>query len=133
MLHFQQSCYNDCGGSLVFFSLSQCLKLSGILRFVWLQRPTTPRHPSYPGKSVLQFCCFPTAPLHTGRGLHLTLIRNEAAYFACIHQVLTSCDPISPPTEGEKRVYFIGDSHCSTPAWRHINIKVLINLIYLLQ
>lgn len=57
--------------------------------------------------------------LHNDRGLHLTLLRNEAAFYSCISYVMKV--PFSPLPQNPKFVYFAADSHCISPAWRVIN------------
>ncbi|XP_064639076.1 uncharacterized protein LOC135494744 [Lineus longissimus] len=59
------------------------------------------------------------APLHDGKMLHTTDIRNEAAYFYCISKVICDCQPEIPKMDG-KFIYHLGDSHCLTSAWRCI-------------
>ena len=53
---------------------------------------------------------------HEGRDLHVTVIRNEAAYFSTINHVMRV--PIEPLPASPKFVYFVSDSHCIPPAWR---------------
>ncbi|XP_077987691.1 uncharacterized protein LOC144442265 isoform X2 [Glandiceps talaboti] len=60
-------------------------------------------------------------PCHKGRDLHLTLIRNEAAYYATISQLMTI--NMYPLPQNPKFIYFASDSHCLTPAWRTIEYK----------
>ena len=59
--------------------------------------------------------------LHDGRGLHLTLLRNEAAFYSCISHVMKV--PFSPLPQNPKFIYFASDSHCISPAWRMINYR----------
>ncbi|KAG2443101.1 hypothetical protein HYH02_009515 [Chlamydomonas schloesseri] len=83
--------------------------------------------------------------------LHTTLIRNEAAYFGCVQQLLAP--PHTPPqpqpqpqpsagagagaaVEGQgaetaavptgsaaRPLYLCGDSHCLSAAWRHVTLR----------
>ena len=54
--------------------------------------------------------------LHEGRGLHLTFLRNEAAYFySCISHVMKV--PFSHLPQNPEFIYFASDSHCISPAW----------------
>jgi tetratricopeptide (TPR) repeat protein len=53
--------------------------------------------------------------------LHHTSIRNEAAYFSCIAQILTEHPPPSDPGS-TKEVFLIGDSHCLSSAWRTVEL-----------
>ncbi|GAM29273.1 hypothetical protein SAMD00019534_124490 [Acytostelium subglobosum LB1] len=53
-------------------------------------------------------------PLRKDRNLHLTVTRNEQAYFMCISQLMTFRElpiPNYPP------IYIAGDSHSTVPAW----------------
>lgn len=62
-------------------------------------------------------------PLSVNRDLHLTNIRNEAAYFTCISQVVKTSDRLHTPQKEDKVLYFVGDSHCITPAWQQIQFR----------
>lgn len=56
--------------------------------------------------------------------LHKTLIRNEAAYYACAAQLMTSAPP--PPYNADaaaKPIYLVGDSHVMPAAWRHVTLR----------
>ncbi|XP_078613296.1 uncharacterized protein LOC144882989 [Branchiostoma floridae x Branchiostoma japonicum] len=69
-------------------------------------------------------------PAHADRDLHTTLIRNEAAYYSTISQVMKiklnpSCLENSP-----QFVYLAGDSHCITPAWRSIQYKGATHVLH---
>ena len=57
--------------------------------------------------------------LHQDRELHLTLLRNEAAFYSCISHVMEV--PFSPLPCNPNFVYFASDSHCIPPSWRTIN------------
>ena len=57
--------------------------------------------------------------VHKDRGLHLTLLRNEAAFYSCISQVMKV--PFSPLPFNPNFVYFASDSHCISPSWRAID------------
>lgn len=57
--------------------------------------------------------------VHNGRGLHLTLLRNEAAFFSCISHTMKV--PFLPLPHNPKFIYFASDSHCISPAWRVID------------
>ena len=57
--------------------------------------------------------------VHKDRGLHLTLLRNEAAFYSCISLVMR--EPFSPLPCNPNFVYFASDSHCISPSWRAIN------------
>ena len=69
-------------------------------------------------------------PCYKGRDLHLTDIRNEAAYFNCIAEIFRIWETSPVPLQhrgnlsGRKCIYFLGDSHCIPPAWNDIYIKV---------
>ena len=49
--------------------------------------------------------------------LHLTLIRNENAYYCCAAMLLTTLPPSLPP---HAPIYVVGDSHSLSPAWRTV-------------
>lgn len=57
--------------------------------------------------------------LHKDRELHLTLLRNEAAFYSCISLVMKV--PFSPLPSNPNFVYFASDSHCISPSWRTID------------
>jgi hypothetical protein len=62
-------------------------------------------------------------PLRKGHKLHLTLIRNEHAYYSTIAQMVPAVPfPLSTTTttttSPEKKVYVLGDSHCLSSAWQ---------------
>lgn len=57
--------------------------------------------------------------LHKNRELHLTLLRNEAAFYSCISHAMQV--PFSPLPSNPEFVYFASDSHCISPAWRIID------------
>ena len=74
-------------------------------------------------------------PLCEGRDLHLTLIRNEAAYFKCINEVFKTFSGV-PETVNRKdknHIYFIGDSHCIPVAWHQVTYKVLFDCLFFIQ
>lgn len=66
------------------------------------------------------------APLYKGGDLPRTCVRNEAAYYGCVSRLMQ----LMPSTLNsmcqaqDSSVYFLGDSHCLPPAWRHIQLKV---------
>eukprot|EP00002_Diphylleia_rotans_P031256 TRINITY_DN6488_c0_g1_i1.p1 TRINITY_DN6488_c0_g1~~TRINITY_DN6488_c0_g1_i1.p1 ORF type:complete len:531 (+),score=117.81 TRINITY_DN6488_c0_g1_i1:681-2273(+) len=62
------------------------------------------------------------ASMREGRDLHLTSIRNEQAYFSCIHQLLEYQKDPSSGQECES-IYVFGDSHSLSPAWQILTIK----------
>jgi tetratricopeptide (TPR) repeat protein len=53
-----------------------------------------------------------------GTALHLTLARNEAAYYGCIAQSL----PMLRAPSTLPVVFFLGDSHTVAPAWQSIRL-----------
>lgn len=65
-------------------------------------------------------------PLYEGHDLHHSNIRNEAAYFNCISELFSTYKeiPCVKPSQEEKYIYFIGDSHCIPPAWQKIVVQV---------
>ena len=65
---------------------------------------------------------------HHARGLHETVIRNEAAYFSTIYQVMRV--PIEPLPDNLKFVYFVSDSHCIPPAWRTLEYNCETHVIH---
>jgi len=56
--------------------------------------------------------------LTTGQDLHLTLIRNEAAYFTCIGELAASVSPFPLSAAPSETIYVCGDSHSLSPSWR---------------
>ena len=53
--------------------------------------------------------------------LHKTLIRNEAAYFGCVKQlVLQHPPPPQPQAAGALPLYLCGDSHCLSGVLTHL-------------
>lgn len=53
------------------------------------------------------------ARLAADKELHTTLIRNEAAYFGCVSQVMKQYPPPPVPKGASLRPMFLcGDSHC---------------------
>lgn len=72
-------------------------------------------------------------PLRDDRDLHLTLIRNEQAYFACLEKLVEDIAPRIPirisaeAKEGEEKekeraapIYVVGDSHTLTLGWQTV-------------
>ncbi|XP_078693360.1 uncharacterized protein LOC144923048 isoform X1 [Branchiostoma floridae x Branchiostoma belcheri] len=109
----QQRAYNDQELNLlaVMFTLVKILFVKGALGLV----------PSF--TKLLD-------PAHADRDLHTTLIRNEAAYYSTISQVMKiklnpACLENSP-----QFVYLAGDSHCITPAWRSVQYKGSTHVIH---
>ena len=73
-------------------------------------------------------------PRCIGRDLHLTNIRNEAAYYSCIAEVFRVWKTGDLSLEqrsnypGRKCMYFLGDSHCIPPAWQEVCVQVSIKM-----
>ena len=44
--------------------------------------------------------------------LHKTLVRNEAAYFGCVKELILHYPPPQPQVPQPKPLYLCGDSHC---------------------
>ena len=61
--------------------------------------------------------------LHSGRDLHLTLLRNEAAFYSCISHLMNVPFTCMPLPMKQEFIYFASDSHCLSPAWRVINYR----------
>ena len=61
--------------------------------------------------------------LHSGRDLHLTLLRNEAAFYSCISHLMNVPFTCMPLKRKQEFIYFASDSHCLSPAWRVINYR----------
>ena len=65
-------------------------------------------------------------PLRVGKELHLTVIRNENAYYATIAQL---CRTIPFPmretllTNNNDTIYVCADSHSLSSAWQYMNVK----------
>ena len=57
--------------------------------------------------------------VHQDRELHLTLLRNEAAFYSCISLVMKV--PFSSLRCNPNFIYFASDSHRISPAWRIID------------
>lgn len=72
---------------------------------------------------ILDPCC-------KGHDLHQTNIRNEAAYYFCISQVLRLHKEFAVLSPDCDFVYFIGDSHCMSPAWQNIYIQNSTKIIH---
>ncbi|CAM6126427.1 unnamed protein product [Calypogeia fissa] len=65
------------------------------------------------------------ARLASSKPLHQTLIRNEAAYFTSVKQILDQY-PIPlplPPLKEQVPLYLAGDSHCLSAAWRKVRLR----------
>jgi len=58
-------------------------------------------------------------PRACGKDLHLTTVRNEHAYFCCISQLM---EYHSLPFKSHRPIYVIGDSHCMSLGWHHIEV-----------
>ncbi|BBM97340.1 hypothetical protein MPTK1_1g04980 [Marchantia polymorpha subsp. ruderalis] len=58
----------------------------------------------------------------SAKPLHQTLVRNEAAYFTCLHQILEDYPIPLPlgPIEKSNALFLAGDSHCLSAAWRRV-------------
>ena len=54
----------------------------------------------------------------SARPLHTTVIRNEAAYFGCVAQLLADHPPppLATPAGSHAPLYLCGDSHCLSGA-----------------
>lgn len=74
---------------------------------------------------LVKLCCLASA-----RKLHLTTVRNEAAYFNCIRQILEEHPPpeISPGSEIQP-LYLCGDSHCLSTAWQWVELQGIKRLL----
>ncbi|KAG6548433.1 hypothetical protein Mapa_009920 [Marchantia paleacea] len=61
----------------------------------------------------------------SAKPLHQTLVRNEAAYFTCLHQILEDYPIPLPlgPIEKSNALYLAGDSHCLSAAWRSVCLR----------
>lgn len=62
-------------------------------------------------------------PARVGRSLHLTLIRNEHAYFCCLAQLLPSLQAAAPSLAlpaHDRVLHVLADSHCLPYGWRLI-------------
>ena len=66
-------------------------------------------------------------PLREGRDLHMTSIRNEQAYFACV-SMLTKDVP-RPIDFSLPSIYVVGDSHTLSSAWRTVSIGEKLHLL----
>lgn len=70
---------------------------------------------------VLPKLCQLIEPVRLGRDLHLTLIRNEHAYYCCIAQAILLLEfPIKVPKNKTDNIYMCGDSHSLSSAWQTI-------------
>ena len=60
----------------------------------------------------------------SSKKLHTTTVRNEAAYFNCIRQILEEIPPAEPTgLDDLKPLYLCGDSHCLSGAWQRVSLK----------
>ena len=59
--------------------------------------------------------------------LHLTLVRNENAYYCCIAQLCTS---LPLPLPSLPALYLAGDSHSLSPSWREVSWRGATHLIH---
>lgn len=57
-----------------------------------------------------------------GRDLHMTAVRNEHAYFACISDALRllPSNPQAPSERPSGSIYVVGDSHVLSSAWQTV-------------
>ncbi|KAK1931054.1 hypothetical protein P3T76_013243 [Phytophthora citrophthora] len=65
-------------------------------------------------------------PIRLGRDLHQTSIRNEAAYYTCIAQLLSIQNGLVrnlPEVVSSDVIYVCGDSHTLATAWREISTQ----------
>jgi tetratricopeptide (TPR) repeat protein len=76
-------------------------------------------------------------PLRLDRELHLTLIRNEHAYYSTISQLARKIPfPIpvltaeSKHSSNDKVIYVVGDSHCLSSAWQGLTINSAEYVLY---
>ena len=64
-------------------------------------------------------------PLRVDQDLHLTVIRNEHAYYCCVAQLVARLKaPLTRalPASEQDRLYFCADSHSLAPAWRRVRV-----------
>ncbi|GIL62031.1 hypothetical protein Vafri_16345 [Volvox africanus] len=95
--------------------------------------------------SVASKLCELLEPLRSASAveLHTTLVRNEAAYFGCVTQLLKDYPPpavrsriphppaatavtaseASPSDSSPSPLYLCGDSHCLSAAWRIVTLR----------
>ena len=69
---------------------------------------------------------------YQGRDLHKSNIRNEAAYFNCIHEIMKTFSDHLPDLRAvpdDNVLYFVGDSHCIPAAWQTLNAQVFKTLL----
>mmetsp|Transcript_187 Transcript_187/g.368 ORF Transcript_187/g.368 Transcript_187/m.368 type:complete len:770 (+) Transcript_187:70-2379(+) len=90
----------------LFMTLTKIFFVTGLLKFI------------APLSKIIE-------PLRKGRELHLTSIRNEQAYYACIHQLMSLLPlPLTlslPPSTNP--IYLVGDSHSLAPSWHTVTCK----------
>lgn len=107
-----------------FFALAKLLFVTGYLQFLQplidligkIFRPHSFILPPVPTNGVFFF----KAHCREGRDLHLTTIRNEQAYFACIAQLVQ--DIVLPLDFALPSIYVVGDSHTLSCAWRTVDV-----------
>ena len=58
--------------------------------------------------------------------LHLTLVRNENAYYCCVAQL---CTTLPLPLPRLPALYLAGDSHSLSPSWRGVSWRGVAHLI----
>ena len=66
-------------------------------------------------------------PARNVQDLHLTLVRNENAYYCCIAQLCTS---LPLPLPALPALYLAGDSHSLSPSWREVSWRGATHLIH---
>lgn len=70
--------------------------------------------------------CVQVARAASAVPMHHTVVRNEAAYFDCIYQLMGSHHPVGLPLPSEEEappLFLAGDSHCLAPAWRMVRLR----------
>lgn len=73
---------------------------------------------AYQAVQLIKPCCKASA-----KKLHMTTVRNEAAYFNCIRQILEEFPPQEITDDQIQPLYICGDSHCLSSAWQILQYK----------
>ena len=68
-------------------------------------------------------------PTRERKELHLTLIRNEHAYYSTVAQLCRHVPYPVPLAPQQPSVYVLGDSHCLSPAWSTLSLGGTTHLL----
>eukprot|EP00727_Mastigamoeba_balamuthi_P014673 m51a1_g9831 hypothetical protein (439) ;mRNA; r:1924617-1928164 len=88
----------------VFYTVTKILYVCGFLQFVG------------PLVQLIE-------PCRGKRDLHLTLIRNENAYFLCVARLMEGRRALAPADLAAPPLYMVGDSHCLSAGWQPLALS----------